>query len=129
MLVGIGEKIMSAFMKFIGSRRSLAMIVSLIILAGLAVFVAQKQSTPFHTGSAVDDIWNYIHMDAVSDRFSGRILSIHKSTRWTADLTTIKSETSFTWNKKSFAVHTTKYSYANGFVTHLDSGWKIEWPF
>jgi hypothetical protein len=101
----------------------------MVALAGLALFFAQRPSTPFHIGSPVDDIWNYIHTDAASDGFSLTILPITKSTRWIADVTTVKAESSFTWKKTALAVQTTVYSYENGVVTAVHSKWKVHWPF
>lgn len=115
-------------MKLIGSPRRWA-VISIIGIAGLAFFFAQKQTTPFHVGSAVDEIWDYIHTDAGAGEFSVSILPIHKRTDWAADLTTIKAETSFTWRKTSFAIRRTVYSYNNGFVTGMRSKWEIKWPF
>ena len=116
-------------MKPIGSRSRLAVIVAIITLVIATVFYRQKQTTPFYVGSAVDEIWDYIHTDAVPDRFATRILPIHKSTVWTADLTTIKAETSFTCRKTSFAIRRTVYSYGDGVVTGVRSKWEIKWPF
>ena len=116
-------------MRLIGSRRRLGVTASIITTIGLLVLFAQRQSTPFHVGSPVDEIWNYIHTDAVSDGFSGRIVPVNKSTRWMADITTVQAETSFTWRKKPFAIRTTVYSYRNGTVTDVKSHWKLQWPF
>ena len=101
----------------------------MVTIAGFAFFFAQRPSTPFHVGSAVDEIWNYIHTDASPDRFSLGFLPITKSTRWIADVSTIKAETSFIWKKTSLAVQTTVYSYQNGVVTEVHSRWKLQWPF
>ena len=117
-------------MRLIRSRRRLVVIASILFAsAGLLVLFVQWQSTPFQVGSAVDDVWSYIHTDAVSDGFSGKVLPINKRTRWTADTTTIQSETSFTWRKKPFATQKTVYSYSNGAVTDADSNWEMHWPF
>ena len=116
-------------MPLAGSRRRWAIILSIVGIAGVALFFAKRPSTPFHVGSPVDEIWNYIHTDAASDGFSLRILPITKSTGWTADVATVKAETSFTWKKTSIAVQTTVYSYKNGVVTEVHSKWKIQSPF
>jgi hypothetical protein len=113
-------------MPLTGSRRRWAIILSMIGIAGVALFFVQKPSTPFHVGSSVEDIWNYIHTDAASDGFSLRILPITKTTRWVADVETVKAETSFIWKKTSFAIQTTMYSYQNGIVTEVHSKWKIQ---
>ena len=116
-------------MTLIGSRRRWIVIILIISIAGLAFLFAQTQTTPFHVGSAVDEIWDYIHTEAGAGEFSVTILPIHKRTDWVADLTTIKSETSFTCHKTSFAIRRTVYSYNNGFVTGVHSKWEIQWPF
>jgi hypothetical protein len=118
-----------AHMPLTASRRRWTIILSMIGIVGLALFHVQRPSTPFHVGSSVDAIWNYIHTDAASDGFSLKVLSITKSTRWSADVARVKAETSFSWKKKSLAVQTTLYSYENGLVTGVHSKWKLQWPF
>jgi hypothetical protein len=116
-------------MRLIRSRRRLAVIASIITAVVLLVLFMQWQSTPFHVGAAVDDVWTYIHTDGVSDGFSGKFVPINKRIRWMADATTIQSETSFTWGNSPFAIQKTVYSYTNGAITGADSNWKMQWPF
>lgn len=116
-------------MRLTKSRPRLAIIVSIIAAVGLLVLFLRWQSPPFHIGSAVEDVWSYIHTDAVPDGFSRKILPINKHTRWTADTTTIQSETRFSWGKKSLVIQKTVYAYSNGTITGVDSDWKIQWPF
>ena len=111
------------------SRRRLAVIASIITAVALLLLFLQKDSTPFHVGSAVEDVWSHIHTDAVSVGFSGKILPINKRIRWTADTTNIQSEARFSWGKKPFAIQKTNYSYSNGTITGADSDWVIFWPF
>jgi hypothetical protein len=116
-------------MKLKPSPRRLAVLLSIITVAGLLALFLQWESPPIHVGSRVDDVWTYIHTNAVSDGLAGRILPINKSTRWIADATTIHSETRFNWHKRPFATQKTVYSYTNGAVTGADSDWQMQWPF
>ena len=105
------------------------MIVSIIIALGSLLLFVQLPSTPFDVGTPVNDVWSYIHTNAVSDGFAAKILPVNKRTRWMADITTIQSETRFSWHQKPFAIQKTVYAYTNGTVTGANTNWEIKWPF
>ena len=111
------------------SRRRLGVIISIIAAVALLVLFLQKDSTPFHVGSPVEEVWTLIHTDAVSEGFSAKIVPINKRIRWIADTTNIQSEARFTFRNKPFAIQKTNYSYSNGTITGADSDWVILWPF
>jgi hypothetical protein len=77
----------------------------------------------------VNDVWTYIHTNAVRGGLAAKILPINKRTRWIADTTTIQSETRFMWHKTPFAIQKTAYSYTNGTIIGADSDWEMRWPF
>lgn len=105
------------------------MMISIITALMLLVLFLRSTSPPFHVGSGVNDVWSYIHTDAVSEGFSGKILPLNKRTRWATDITTIQSETLFSWGKRPLVVQKTVYPYTNGIITGVNSNWEIKWAF
>ena len=116
-------------MRFPRSRRRLGVIVSIITAVGFLLLFLRWQSTPFAVGSKVDDVWDHIHTDAVSDGFSGSIVPVNKRIRWIANATSIRSETRFSWRNTAFATQKTIYSCTNGTITGANSDWELHWPF